>query len=259
MKGQDYTSKTEEIKLEKDTVWIVNQYYDEYHHSFRLTLDFKNSAVKPTRANWGDGSSEESIGSQTSLTHTYKQGLYTLELTGADTKVYRYRIFNKRLTVDFKIVPDPFLYCFEQGGDSLLIIRSGIDQNMPETEYEIVVTGPAAIEDSVTSLCKDQAEWFGPDLDSAWVVFNQQTGVNPCEVEIKMTYEDTEKKIKLEETTDPKRLSVYRAPNVRKIIAFSEPAKDSAVTNIEICSNQVWNTVSADILAYYQYKRGGST
>lgn len=255
-KGQDFVSMTEKVKLEKDTVWIVNQNYDEYHHTLRLTLDFSEQSPRPKMVRWGHDSQENQVSSNT-LTYSYPVGLYTLEIVGNDDKVYRYRVFNKRLSVDFEIVPKPFEYCFEKGGDSLLIVRSGIEQNMPETVYDIVVDGPEPIEDSVTLLCKEKTEWFGPNLDSAWVVFNQQTGTKKCEVSIKMTYENEGKTIKLEEETDPKRLSIFRAPNVKKIIGFSEPEKDSAVVNIEICSNQVWNTISDDILSYYQYKRGG--
>ncbi|MDE5611062.1 MAG: PKD domain-containing protein [Odoribacter sp.] len=256
--GQSYTTKTEKIKLDKDTVWIINAAYNLYKQELRLTLDFSEQTPKPTRICWDAKKSlpYENVGTQTMMSHTYSAGRYEvlLEVSG---KTYHCMVFNQMLWADFKVNPDPFRYCIEAGGDSLLITMTNFEDNPPGTVYDVVVDGPETID--TVPLCSSNVNWFGPKLDSAWVVFSHPTGVKPCNVYLSLKYTDPEKGIDLEEETNVQRISVYGAPDVKKIFGFNPEDKfepESNMVYMEVCTetNQDYLNLSEEILQYFQLK-----
>ena len=253
----DYRSKTEKIKFDKDTVWIINTEYDLYHLNLELNLDFSEQIPVPSRIKWSAQSAWENV-NPGGMTHMYDSGLHELQLEDPAGKIYHYMVFNRMLTADFELTPDPFQFCLEVGGDSLLLVKKNFEQNLPETEYEIVVDGPALFEEGAATLF-DASEWFGPLKDSVWIVFNHQTGVKPCNIFIRMTYTDEEKNIKMTEETNPQKVSVYRAPNVKKIFDYEEPG-GGEIKDVEVCANSAQSVVNLneDKLNYYQYKKGSS-
>lgn len=254
---EDYRKKTEEVKLESDTVWIINTEYDLYHTRLELTLDFSKLSPAPTTINWGEtGANDENIVG-TQMTHMFEKGLYDIRITAQGGKVYHYMVFNKALSTDFEIYPDPFKYCLEVDGDSLLIVKKNFEHNLPGTVYQIIIDPIPLIEDNVNVLY-DVSEWFGPNLDSAWVEFKHQTGVKPCNVYLKLNYSDEEKNIELEEETNPQKVSVYRAPNVKKIFGFEEPKEGEAIEDMKVCTGtrQDYLNLDGERLNYYQYKKG---
>lgn len=256
---EDGILKTEYVKLERDTVWIINTEYSLYYQKLKLTLDFSELTDKPVKVNWGiPEEGDENISAANQITHTYDRGLYDLRLTNSAGKVYHYMVFNKDLTADFDMFPDPFRFCLGAKGDSLLIVKKGAGQNLPGTEYRIVVEGPQR--EGEQGLYK-VSDWFGPKSDSAWVVFHQATGVTPCQVYMELSYSDTEGKIKMEEETNPKKISVYGAPDVKEIFGFQEVESGSAIENMKVCTGkgQDYLNLKPEILAYYQHKKGSST
>lgn len=74
-----------------------------------------------------------------------------------------------------------------------------------------------------------------------------------------MTYTDEEKNIKMTEETNPQKVSVYRAPNVKKIFDYEEPG-GGEIKDVEVCANSAQSVVNLneDKLNYYQYKKGSS-
>ena len=111
VKGQGYTTKEEKIKLDKDTVWIINTAYNIYKQQLKLKLDFSEPGLKPT-AYCKDAkvaSSFVSIGTQSSITLDYTVGLHELQLKDENDHIYHYMVFNKMLWADFEVGPDdPF-------------------------------------------------------------------------------------------------------------------------------------------------------
>ncbi|MDE6452024.1 MAG: hypothetical protein K2L23_07035, partial [Odoribacter sp.] len=252
----DYRSMTEKIKFDKDTVWIINTEYDLYHPNLELKLDFSEQIPAPSKIKWEAQSAWENV-NPGGMAHIYDSGLHELQLEDPAGKIYYYMVFNKMLSTDFELTPDPFQLCLEVDGDSLLLVKKNFEENLPETEYEIVIEGPALFEDGVGSLF-DASEWFGPLNDSAWIVFKHETGVKPCNIFIRMTYTDEEKDIELSEETNPQKVSVYRAPNVKQMFDFEEVSGE--IEDVEVCVNSAQSVVNLneDKLNYYQYKRGSS-
>lgn len=262
------TSKTEAVKFEqdKDTVWIINDKYSLYRKGFALTLDIEETDPGVVTVNWGENGGNESV-SDTKPYHQYKErGLYDLQLTDTEGKIHHYMVFNKPLTIDFEIKPSPFKRCIEIDGDSLLIVKKGSDQNMPGTKYNVMLELPNALYEDRPFVDKlgEELEWQN---DSAWVVFLQGTGVKTCRVYIEMTYEDEEKKIKLKDKSDVEReISVYQAPDVKKIFNFEYPSQEEidtlkSISFMEACASNGQNYLrfDEDKLSYFQCKEGSSS
>lgn len=261
VKGDSFTTMTEKVRLEKDTVWLVNPKYNSYKPQLKLTLDFSEPGLKPKEycKDAKESSTFQSIGSQSQIVLEYSAGLHELQLKDETGKIYYYMIFNKMLWADFVVVPDPFRRCIGAGGDSLLIIKKDFEDNPPTTEYDVNIPGLESIyPDSIPNVYTTDGIWRGPKGDSLWVVFHHPTGVKPCDVSLLLRYVDADRNITLEEETNPQRVNIYGAPDVKKIFGWApeDSFNDNGLSLLKVCSTEDQGYLNLDegTLNYFQVK-----
>lgn len=239
-----------QLGAETDTVCIINDNYHMYNQKLDLKLDFSDPAHGATGLKWTDEEPDwQTI--QTTMAHSYTQGMYKLWIKGQDDKPRLYLVFNKYLTADFGYSPYPFRHCIEDT-DSLLLFKQDFDQNIPGTIYGVAFESAP---EETEPFC-EVGEWFGEKQDSVWIKFNHGTGIKKCQIYLTMRYEDSKNGVNIERETDMKAISVYQAPDVKKIFGFKEPAEGSEIKHEEICVGKSPESVrfNVDTLAYYQYK-----
>lgn len=262
--GSGSTSATETIKWEEDSVWIINTGYDIYTPLYHLTLDLPAIAgATHYTIDKGDGveSVKQALPGTTLCTYN-KAGVYEMRIRLYDSEtasspvkvIYRF-VMNQGLSADFKLEPLPFKYCLEWGGDSLLLVLENFN-NPTGTVYDIVFDSKAS---GVSGLADSLAKytWYGEKKDSAWIEFLQPTGTYDCKISIKMTYRNEEKNIDMEAETDARKVSVYKAPDMKEIFRFSDTLSNGEeLKNFEVCTNlgQSYMQMNSSVLLLYQYK-----
>lgn len=251
---------TEKVNWERDTVWYVNKEYDTYNHTYELKLSLPaKEGVTHYTIDWGEGAgTSEKKRLPEEETYTYKEtGVYNIIicLYNGETLVHTYYRFamNKGLSTDFDLWPTPFKYCIESGGDSLLLVLKNFN-NPKGTQYDVNLDfkGEGALSDSLARF----SSWFGPEKDSVWIEFLQPTGTYSCKVSVEMTYRDRDKDIEISSETDSKKISVYRAPDMRDIFSFKDTIEGEEPEHFNVCTGepQKYFQISPEKLLLYQYK-----
>lgn len=264
--GDGVTLAKETVTWDKDTVWYINTGFDVYTQQYELTLELPVAdGATHFDIDWGD---RTLIGArqalpQTNMVHTYTSlGNYTIIInlyTDASTpnpyKTYYRIVMNKGLSTDFELKPMPFKYCIEWGGDSLLLVLKNF-HNPTGTVYEVILDSKAAgVGNVADSLAK--CTWFGEKKDSVWIEFLQPTGTYDCKVSVGMTYKDVQKNIDMSAETDAKKVSVYKAPDMRDIFNFPDTLQEGTeIKNFEVCTGSIQSDfqLHPDVLLLYQYK-----
>lgn len=258
------------IVWENDTAWYVNPSYDEnccteYTPTFIFPV-FEDAAYQSFRIDWGDGSVSESYKTgieNKNIQHHYtrvgvmemKIQLYaTADGSGSVTETFYKKIMNRGLEASFRLSPNGSRRCMEWGGDSVKFILTNHD-NPPGTKYEVLVSSDIDKLKGNSGKKLFDVTWIKNELDSAWIVAQEPTGIHGARVGVLLRWEENGVTL----SSQPAQMLmfwVYKTPDLRDIYDFTDTiAKGEVLKNFQQCIPNKFPLFVLDsaVLAQYQY------